>query len=100
ERADNVQQRALAGAGWPDDGCGFAASDLQRDAAQHRHRVRATRRLVILGNVSQLQQWRWHVAVLDENAAGVSAFFAAKSNGRPVARPSQFVIGSGKRSQL
>ena len=71
ECADNVQQRALARTGRPDDGDRFGAPDFHRDVPQNRNRLRARGRFVTLAHLSQSQQCRWHDAVLDENGERV-----------------------------
>lgn len=55
ERADEVEQRALAAAARPDDGDGLAARDFEREAAQHGQ-VAARRAGVALGDVREAEQ--------------------------------------------
>ena len=58
ERAENVQQRALAGAGRPHDGHGVAALQVERHIAQHGQGAAARR--VILGEMFNVEGHRWH----------------------------------------
>ena len=55
ERADEVEQGALAAAARPDDGDGLAARDFEREAAQHGQ-VAARRAGVALGDVREAEQ--------------------------------------------
>ena len=56
ERAEDVQQRALAGAGRPHDGEGLAALQVEADVAQHRQRAAAGG--VVLGEVGDVERHR------------------------------------------
>ncbi len=66
ERADNIQQRAFAGAGRPDDGQRLPAFHLQRNTFEHIYRSRARAGIVALGHVGNLQKhfWLWHDALV------------------------------------
>ena len=69
QRTDNLQQRALSRTRRADDGKRFAAGDLERDAAQDIHTVRAARCGVALGHVGQLKQGRSHGLIFARSAA-------------------------------
>ena len=68
QRADDLQQRALARTRWADDGKGFAPSDFERNAGEHAPAVRAApavRDGVAFGHLGQSEQGRRHVGILD-----------------------------------
>ena len=55
ERADDLQQRALARTGRADDGEGFAARDFERHIVEHRQGPGVGGRVVAPGHVGQFQ---------------------------------------------
>jgi hypothetical protein len=57
ERAEDVEQRAFAGAGGANNREGIAALDNERDAAKHRHGI-AVRTFVLFMNVLKLENDR------------------------------------------
>ena len=57
ERAEDVEQRAFAGAGGTNNREGIAALDNERDAAKHRHGI-AVRTFVLFMNVLKLENDR------------------------------------------
>ena len=57
ERAEDVEQRAFAGAGGTNNREGIAALDNELDAAKHRHGI-AVRTFVLFMNVLQLENDR------------------------------------------
>src|SRR5437867_4264483 len=54
EGAQDVQHGAFARAGWTNDGEGFAANNLQRDAAEHLYAFSAFDAGKAFGNLNQL----------------------------------------------